>query len=151
MGKRERILVCSGEVIGPDGPWLKGEDKLVKKWKISSAVLRGIGCKWVIKSVSSHILQSLYGVSGIPACWGTTGARCYPRTGNRGRQMAGPLWQGPPRAQVARQGLRSSQDASQQVRSRQWLETSTAAVQHRQAVVRLTWWVVGAGEVGQEQ
>lgn len=47
MGKRERILVCSGGATGPDGPWFKGEDKLVK-WKISSAVLQGIDCKWLL-------------------------------------------------------------------------------------------------------
>lgn len=31
VGKREGILVCSGEVTGPDRPWLKGGDKTVSK------------------------------------------------------------------------------------------------------------------------
>lgn len=65
MGKRERILVCTGGVTGPERPWLRGEDKLLNKWKISGAVLQVVGYKWVIKiSVASHILPSIYDISG---------------------------------------------------------------------------------------
>lgn len=65
MGKRERILVCTGGVAGPDRPWLKGKDKLSNKWKVNGAALQVVGHKWVIKvSFASHILQSIYDISG---------------------------------------------------------------------------------------
>lgn len=57
--------MCMGRVTGPDRPWLKGEDKLLNKWKTSGAVLQVVGYKGVIKiPVASHLLQSTYGISG---------------------------------------------------------------------------------------
>lgn len=54
--RREGNLVCTGGVTGPDRPCLKGVDKVLNKWCSAS----GGG----YKSVASHILQSVYDISG---------------------------------------------------------------------------------------